>query len=610
VAAGETKSRTWIWRFDRPVEAIWPVLADTARFNEAAGLPKHAISETPRNDGSVEYLARARLGPLTLEWEEKPVNWVDRQWFQHCRVFRSGPLAFLCATLRMLPEGDGCRCEYTVDVAARNALGRFMLATGFFARIGSTFTPLADSAREFARGERATEFDCKRPTLPSGARQRAAACAERIDATPHAHGLVQRLSELVLERQEVDVWSIRPLKLARQWKVPERHVIELCLEAVKQGLLRLRWDLLCPRCQVGKRSALGLDELPRGAHCSTCNIDYGRDYTDNIELAFQPAGTIRPLEGGEYCLFGPVSTPHIKVQLTLEPGEQRGVPLTPPYGRYRVRTLEAGDEQSFEWREGGFPRVIADGDNVLAAEPSTPGEIALHNASARPLTLIVEEHAWMRDALTVKRATATQAFRDLFDDDVLRPGDDVEIDHITIMFTDLKGSTALYERIGDPKAYALVREHFALLGKAVRDNDGAIVKTIGDAIMAVFVEPPDALRAAVQIQADVESFNAGSGKDAVIIKLGIHSGRCISVTLNNRLDYYGTAANRAARLEAQSEGGDIVMSTEFAADPLVARLLEDYAVKREAAEAKGFQEPIAFLRIHAEELAAKRRRDR
>ncbi|MEE8287478.1 MAG: adenylate/guanylate cyclase domain-containing protein [Gammaproteobacteria bacterium] len=601
------RSKTWIWHFDSPPEAIWPVLSDTARFNEAADLPRHTIIETPREDGSVEFLARARIGPFPLEWEENPVNWVDRQWFEHCRVFRNGPLEYLCATLRLFPEPGGCRCEYTVDVAPRNLLGRLLLATGFLVRIGRTFEPLADSAREFARGARDTEFDFKSPRLTPGARDRAADMVARIEATPHGHGLAARLSEHVLTRQEVDVWTIRPLQLARSWGVPQRHAIELCLEAVKQGLLRLRWDLLCPRCQVGKGTVLALDELPRGAHCGSCNIDYERDYANNVELAFHPANSIRPLESGEYCLFGPASTPHIKVQLTLSPGEQRLVALQPEHGRYRVRTLEAGPEQAFDWHGGAFPRITVDGDHVTFGEASGDGTIELANTSDRSLTLIIEENAWMRDALTAKRVTAMQAFRDLFDDDVLRPGDDVEIDHITIMFTDLKGSTALYERIGDPKAYALVRQHFAILGKAVREHDGAIVKTIGDAIMAVYVNPADGLRCALQIQDDIERFNHDSGKEPVIIKLGLHLGRCISVTLNNRLDYYGSAANKAARLEGQSTGGDIVLSPEYAADREVARLLADTPAREESAELKGFPEPIRFLRIGAEVLAERRR---
>jgi class 3 adenylate cyclase len=602
------RSRTWIWHFESPVEAIWPVLSDTARFNEAAALPKHEIIETPRADGSVEYLAKARIGPMRLEWEEMPVNWVDRQWFEHRRVFRNGPLAYLRATLKMFPEADGCRCEYTVDAAPRNWFGRIMLATGFFPRIGRTFTPLADNARDFAQGERDTEFECKRPRLTPGAHERASGLVERIESTRHGHGLAARLSEHLLTRQEVDVWTIRPLRLARLWDVPERNAIELCLEAVKQGLLRLRWDLLCPRCQVGKGSVVALDELPSGAHCATCNIDYGRDYANNVELAFQPAESLRPVETGEYCLFGPGSTPHIKVQLTLAAGGQRSISLQLPHGRYRVRTLEPGGEQNVEWHGGGFPRVVAGGRDVRLGEASAQGMIELENASERSLTLIVEEKAWARDALTAKRVTAMQVFRDLFDDEVLRPGDDVEIDHITIMFTDLKGSTALYERIGDPKAYALVREHFAILGKAVRDHDGAIVKTIGDAIMAVYVNPADGLRSAMQIQGDFERYNRSSGKEPIIIKLGLHRGRCISVTLNGRLDYYGSAANKAARLEGQSTGGDIVLSPEFAADPEVARQLNDIPLQAESADFKGFGEPVRFLRISAETLADRRNR--
>ncbi|MDX1433141.1 MAG: adenylate/guanylate cyclase domain-containing protein [Gammaproteobacteria bacterium] len=582
---------------------MWPALSDTARFNEAATLPKHEIEELPQPDGSVRYLARARIGPLTLAWEEQPVNWVHEQWFEHCRRFLNGPLEFLCATARMFPEPDGCRCEYTVRVAARSLLGEVMLRSGFFARIDKTFSPLAQSARDFAAGRRATPFDCKRPALAAGGAQRAAEAARRIDATPHGHGVAEKLADLVLQSQEVDVWSIRPLALARQWGISERQAVELCLEAAKQGLLRMRWDLLCPRCQVGKGSVFALDELPRGAHCATCNIDYDQDFSNNVELVFQPASSVRPMESGEYCLFGPMSTPHIKVQLTLEPGEVRDVPVVLPFGHYRVRTLEPGGEQSFEWREGGFPQVTTDGDVVRAGAPAQPDLLRLRNVAERRLTLIVEEHAWKRDVLTAKRATTYQTFRDLFTDQVLRPGDDVSIDHVTIMFTDLKGSTALYERIGDPIAYALVREHFAILGRAVRESDGAIVKTIGDAIMAVFVNPADALRCAVRIHADFASYNETSSGEPLIIKLGLHIGRCISVTLNDRLDYYGTSANKAARLQGQSIGGDIVLSPEFAADPMVAPLLERFTVREERAELKGFDEPIRFYRIPAESLA-------
>ena len=113
---------------------------------------------------------------------------------------------------------------------------------------------------------------------------------------------------------------------------------------------------------------------------------------------------------------------------------------------------------------------------------------------------MVERRDWVADALTAHQVTALQAFRDMFSDEVLRPGDEVAIGTVTLMFTDLKGSTALYDRVGDAQAFHMVREHFAVLAKAVREHDGAIVKTIGDAVMAAFADPAQAVRAALAIQ--------------------------------------------------------------------------------------------------------------
>src|SRR5256885_12056167 len=145
---------------------------------------------------------------------------------------------------------------------------------------------------------------------------------------------------------------------------------------------------------------------------------------------------------------------------------------------------------------------------------------------------IVESRAWVAEALTADRVTALQAFRDLFSDDVLRPGDEVSIGKVTLLFSDLRGSTALYQKIGDANAYHLVRDHFAFMAKAIRDHQGAIVKTIGDAVMAAFARPEDGLAAAVEIQREVAAFNRDhpieDGPDgssgAIAIKLGLHQG--------------------------------------------------------------------------------------
>ena len=179
---------------------------------------------------------------------------------------------------------------------------------------------------------------------------------------------------------------------------------------------------------------------------------------------------------------------------------------------------------------------------------------------------------------------------------------DVEIDHITIMFTDLKGSTALYERIGDPQAYALVREQFAILGKAVRAHDGAIVKTMGDAVLAAFAEPADALRAAIDIQQGIDGFNQRNQAD-LAMKIGVHTGSCLAVTLNDRLDYFGQTVNLAARLQGEARGGEVVMSGRLHDDPTVRPLLEPFDASEERATLRGFALPERLWRIRPGDVA-------
>jgi class 3 adenylate cyclase len=599
--------REWVWRFEGVApETIWAILADTRRVNEAAGLPKQEIEEIPQPDGAVHYFARCRKGPFRLAWREQPVNWVDGQWFEHCRHFQKGPLASLCASLVIEPTADGCQGRYRIVAEPANLLGQAMLRSGaFFAGAGRTFTRIADDARAFALGRRAQPFEAPPPELAPGARARAEAMVRAIEATPHGHGLAAQLADFLLSAQEVDVWRIRPLQLSREWRRAPREVVELCLQAVREGLLELHWELLCPRCRIAKASVASLDQLPSGAHCGTCNIDYERDFSRNVEAAFRPGAAVRPVVSGEYCLFGPISTPHILVQLTLEAGASRRLTAALPYGPYRLRTLEPGDALEIDWSEGGFPEMRIDREGRVRAGSGAPaGELVLINQAARPLTFIIEQRTWVRDALTADRVTALQAFRDLFSGEVLRPGDEVGITRITLMFTDLRGSTLLYERIGDAQAYRLVREHFAFLARTVREHDGAIVKTIGDAVMASFGDPLDALEAALAVQTRVAEFNRTQGGEQITIKLGLHSGPCIAVTLNDRLDYFGSTVNLAARLEGQSEGGDVVLSESVLADPRVGERLAGYPLRREFAELKGFTRPVGFLRLTPDALLA------
>jgi class 3 adenylate cyclase len=383
--------------------------------------------------------------------------------------------------------------------------------------------------------------------------------------------------------------------------LPETQVIELCLAAASKGLLNMRWDLLCPNCRISKSFSTRMDDIPQGAHCATCNIDYQRNFNRNVELAFLPSKALRPLHSGEYCLFGPMSTPHIKMQLRCEPDATRTEANRLAPGHYRIRTLEPGNALLLDWAGGAFPQLRIDANHQLQldAAPSQSVTLTIRNASNRPRTLIVEHRAWMQDVLTAHEATTLQCFRVLYHNEILRPGDCVEIDNVVLMFTDIKASTALYNTLGDAAAYALVREHFAILAGCVRNHQGSIVKTIGDAIMAAFSDPRDGVQCAFAIQQAFAAFNAErpASEFRVTVKLGMHMGPCIAVTLNGILDYYGKVANLTARLASLSEGGDLVLSDTLAGDAAVAALLSNHTTEQGSANVKGFADAVGHTRV-------------
>jgi len=257
-----------------------------------------------------------------------------------------------------------------------------------------------------------------------------------------------------------------------------------------------------------------------------------------------------------------------------------------------VDTLHPGTATDIEHAGGAFPGLRVTATGVEALPPEAAGKVSFVNEAGFELAALIEDRTWTREALTAPEVVALQVFRDLFAEATLRPGDEAAVGQVVLLFTDLRGSTALYERVGDAAAFNLVREHFARLAAIVRDHNGAVVKTIGDAVMASFGDPADAVKAALAMQTAIKD-------NALVLKVGIHVGASVMVSLNERLDYFGSTVNMAARLQGQSEGGDIVLSRAVAEDPAVKPLLAGVAARAESVALKGFAEPVGFVRVLA-----------
>jgi class 3 adenylate cyclase len=181
--------------------------------------------------------------------------------------------------------------------------------------------------------------------------------------------------------------------------------------------------------------------------------------------------------------------------------------------------------------------------------------------------------------LTAKRMLSNQTFRDVFKADNLSLDQRLQITSLTFLFTDLKGSTALYERVGDLAAFDLVRAHFHALLEIISSEKGAVVKTIGDAVMATFVRPEHAIVAGLRMRAAMDELNRQRGTDDLIVKIGIHEGPCLAVMLNERQDYFGQTVNIAARVQSLSTAREIHITGPVLDAPAVAEVLEQRAIK-------------------------------
>ena len=199
--------------------------------------------------------------------------------------------------------------------------------------------------------------------------------------------------------------------------------------------------------------------------------------------------------------------------------------------------------------------------------------------------------------LTAARLLTTQTFRDLFRAEVIRATEGIGVTDITLLFTDLKDSTALYERIGDLNALASVQRHFERLRDVTVRHDGAVIKTIGDAVMAAFRNPADAVRAALAMLGGVEALDRGIGEQSLILKIGLHKGAAIAVTHNDRLDYFGQAVNMAARVQGLADAGEVYLTREVRDAPGVAALLAPFTVEAGTARLKGVGQETPVFRV-------------
>ena len=364
-----------------------------------------------------------------------------------------------------------------------------------------------------------------------------------VASLPSAH--VDALAAVLRGPDDWACFRINPLAFGEAHGLSSREAIDLMLHASRAGLLELRFNLICPGCGSVEHQLTTMDAVPsRVWLCVVCQRDVEAELDDRVEVSFSVEVGVRDLQlkvyesaanyGRYYFTGNMIRSPELQAfvdslgmgMLTAGPGGEASITLEAKPGMtYRLLSLDNHSQAVLPpAAEGKGARQV---ELASTHESMSPAQVSIAagvvtvrvlNRSASPLGVmalrvdrdmligIAMKHPnRFRSFLTARSLLNSQTFRDLFRVQTLDVNMRLRLRSLTLLFTDLKGSTELYDRTGDIRAYTFVREHFKVLADAVKRNNGALIKTMGDAIMASFDEPTDAAHAALEMMRGMHS---------------------------------------------------------------------------------------------------------
>ena len=581
--------RLWIHDLPGTPEALWPFLSDTSRMNRALGTAEMTFEE---RDG--KRWGTAKPGGVRHEWLEMPWNWVANQWLTSLRIYERGFFRAVWAIHRLEPSPTGTRVYLYYGAIARNALAGAAIRLGFpsIARAYKRVLPALAAQLDRLRPD---VLVLPPPPLTEAAEQRLDTQRKTLIERGLARDCVDALIDWIRTGDDQDLHRIQIRERARVWKLPEQELLKVALYATRAGLLSLSWDTVCPHCRGVRDENETLDKLQAASHCGACQVSFKTDTQESVEVTFRVHPSIRDVPEQLYCSAEPARKEHIRVQWTLPPGGD--VKLEPhlEQGRYTVwRGHTGGWYLDVDDSGAGSVRWAPHPEGTVV-KASSGAAIELHNDAGDNELFTIEEAKWSDHALRAGQLLGFQEFRDLFSEEYIGADVRLAVGEQTLLFTDVVGSTAFYASRGDPAAFIEIKRHFDEVFAIVRECRGAVVKTIGDAVMATFGDPVDSLRASKKIH---DAFHPARADTPIRLRISLNTGPCIAVRLNANADFFGGTVNIAAKLQALAEGYQIAMSEATYQGPGVAAYLAELKAELEVMSytSKALPAPVGVRR--------------
>ncbi len=562
-----------------PPERLWLAVANTDAVNRTIGLPAVRYSFSPKAGGGAQMSGAMRLFGIPLEWQEMPYEWIRPNWFSVERIFSAGLVERYRFGAELQPDGAGAKVRVWGEFYPRYGIVRpivKLIAGDQVRKYAGAVAKVVERTGQAAPVILPASVAVDTGLLRASARR--AAEALRPDQRPILERLVSDIERL----PDADVVRVRPFEWADARGFARFATMEAFLHATVAGLLEMEWALLCPHCRGRADAVTKLADVPETGECPSCAKKFDVEFDRAIEARFTVARGIRTVSTGTFCRGNPMATPFIAAQLRVPAGGGREVAGL-PVGAFRAKS---GDRETALFVRAGQPAAVLDGGDGLPLAGDVPvvesgSGLKLRHTADHELLCTVEPAAWESQAATAAFVAPLLGKFRLFASDLLRADQKIVVRRIVFMFSDLTGSTEMYQKLGDARAFSIVRDHFEIINMILAERGGTMVKTIGDAVMAVFPRAEDAVRAARAIHAKVTN--------PVVLRIGIHAGPALAVQLDGRNDFFGTTVNEASRLEHLAKPGEILLSDAIADEM-------GHSGARETVRLRGIDRELAVVR--------------
>jgi class 3 adenylate cyclase len=534
----------------------------------------------PDPAGGVRRFGEFRAAGFVNAWREHPFEWVEGRRLGVLREYHQGVFKWMASTVELKPaSGGGTALTHRLRIEPRHLMGRLIAAVEVGVKAKRSLERVYRRIDEYVHGklgrpETSDPFEPAAPLTPAGKR-RLETLLDRLVELRLPPDVVEKLGDYLSHAPPQEVARIRPLALAVRLGVDAEALTAVCLHGAREGLLVLLWDILCPICRIPSGVKDALQAVSEHEHCPACDLDFKPDFGEAVEMIFRVHPEIRPSDLGTYCIGGPAHSPHVAAQVRVAPGESTELELALPEGAYRLRGPQLPYALDFRVRAVASARrwdlTLRRGDAPPAPADLQAGRQILTLTNEHPVEIVarVERTVSRSDALTAVRASTSALFRELFPGEALSPGRLASVTSLTLLVTDLDSAGRLYEHLGDARAFDVIHGYLQAAGECVKREGGAVVKAVGEGMLASFIKPAAAVRVGLTLAGRVVT-----GAEAGLRpRVAVHRGPVMVATINDRLDYFGTTVSQASRLTQRVRGGEMALTQSVASDPEAAEIL-------------------------------------